>query len=136
MLGQRAAGWQLRVTASRYGSLAPKEASLRRAALIMLLLSVVSACGAHGVVVQTGESGPPFQLLVVFRADTGTAVATKVLSGCRHQPDVIRVGRLAKVHGVLTATIYTKDVGQSDRTKPLLGCLQAAGSVQAAAWPG
>lgn len=113
----------------------PKEACLRRAVLIMLLLSAVSACGPHKIVTQAGQSGPPFKLEVIFRPNTGAALATKVLSGCRHEADVIRVGRPVEVRGALRATVYTKDFQRSARTQPLLNCLHASGSVQLAGWP-
>jgi hypothetical protein len=104
----------------------------------MLLLSVVSACGVHsnvGPPGQAGQSGPPFELLVIFRPDTGAALATKVLAGCSHEAEVIRVGRPAEVRGALRATVYTKDFERSARTQPLLNCLHDSGSVQLAAWP-
>lgn len=110
---------------------------MRRSLLIMLLLlSVVSACGVHATpVVHTGQSGPPFKLEVIFRPDTGVALAAKVLSGCRHEAEVLSVGRPAEVRGALRATVYTKDVFRSARTQPLLDCLHASGSVQVASWP-
>ena len=122
----------------RVGVSLPKEACLRRAVLIMLLLSVVSACGVHakiGPPGQAGQSGPPFELLVIFRPDTGAALATKVLSGCSAGAEVISVGRPVEVRGALRATVYTKDFERSARTQPLLDCLHASGSVQLAGWP-
>ncbi|HXB48835.1 MAG TPA: hypothetical protein VNW50_13825, partial [Streptosporangiaceae bacterium] len=78
---------------------------------------------------------PPFYLWVMFRAHTSKAVAATVLSDCRHQPDVIRIGQLVRYHGALRGTIWTKDFGRSARTTPLLNCLHTSGSVQVVAWP-
>ncbi|MGO8956303.1 MAG: hypothetical protein ACLQFR_02855 [Streptosporangiaceae bacterium] len=106
---------------------------MRRAMLIVLLLSVVSACAVQNP--QAGQSGPPFYLWVMFLPHTSKAAATKVLSGCLHQPDVIRAGQLVTYHGALRGTVYTKDFGVSGRTKALLSCLHPARSVREAAWP-
>jgi hypothetical protein len=106
---------------------------LRRAMLIVLLLGVLSACA--GQTPQAGQSRSPFELWVVFRPQVGTAVAMKVLSDCRHQPDVIGVGKLVSFHGALRGTVYTKHFGRSGKTKALLGCLLSAGSVRVASWP-
>ena len=106
---------------------------MRRAVLIVLLLSVISACAVQTP--QAGQSGPPFYLWVMFGPHTSKAVAAKVLSGCRHQPDVIRVGQLVRFNGALRGTVWTKDFGKSARTKSLLSCLQASRSVRVAAWP-
>jgi len=106
---------------------------LRRAVLIVLLLSIVSACAVQTP--QAGQSGPPFYLWVMFGPHASKAVAATVLSDCRHQPDVARIGQLVRYHGALRGTVWTKDVGRSARTKPLLSCLQASRSVQVVAWP-
>jgi hypothetical protein len=106
---------------------------MRRALLIALLLGIVSACAVQAP--QAGQSGPPYYLWVMFRPHTSKVVAAKVLSECRHQPDVIRLGPLVRFHGALRGTVWTKDFGRSARTKPLLSCLQASSSVQVAAWP-
>jgi hypothetical protein len=110
-----------------------KEACLRRAVLIVLLLSIVSACAVQTP--QAGQHGPPFYLWVRFGPNTSKAVAATVLSGCRHQPDAVRVGQLVRYHGAVRGTLWTKDLGRSVRTKPLLSCLQAARSVRVVAWP-
>jgi hypothetical protein len=71
---------------------------MRRAVLITLLLRVVSACA--GQTSQAGQSWPPIYLRVLLRPGTGTALAATVLSGCRHEADVVRVGqRLVKENG-------------------------------------
>jgi hypothetical protein len=109
---------------------------MRRAMLMVLLVAVISACGPHLIVAQAGQSGPPFYLWVLFRPHTTKSVAAKVLSDCRRQPDVIRIGQLVTTNGALRGTVWTKDGFRSARTQPLLNCLHAAGSVQEAAWPG
>jgi hypothetical protein len=106
---------------------------MRRALLILLLLALVSACAAQSP--QAGQSGPPFYLWVMFRPHTSKSVAAKVLADCRHQPDVIRVGQLVRYHGALRGTVWTKDLGRSSRTEPLLNCLRDSTSVQFSAWP-
>ena len=106
---------------------------MRRAVLIVLLLAIVSSCAVRTP--QAGQSGPPFYLWVMFRPHTSKAVAAAVLSDCRHQPDVVRIGQLVRYHGALRGTVRTKDLGRSARTKPLLSCLQAARTVQVVAWP-
>lgn len=106
---------------------------MRRAMLIVLLLSAVSACAVQTP--QAGQSAPPFYLWVTFSPHTSKAVAATVLAGCRNQPDVIRIGQLVSYHGALRGTVWTKDFGSSARTKQLLGCLHAARSVLTAAWP-
>jgi hypothetical protein len=122
------------VTAASYcGVYWLKEACLRRAVLIVLLLSIVSACAVQTS--QAGQSGPPFYLWVMFHPHTSKSVAAKVLANCRHQPDVIRIGQLVRFHGALRGTVWTKDFGRSSRTKPLLSCLQGSTAVQVAAWP-
>jgi len=108
---------------------------LRRAVLIVFLLSIISACAAQTPHAQAGQAGPPFYLWVMYRAHTSKAVAATVLSDCRHQPDVIRIGQLVRYHGALRGTIWTKDFGRSARTTPLLNCLHTSGSVQVVAWP-
>ena len=110
-----------------------KEACLRRAVLIILLVSLISACAVQNP--QAGQSGPPFELWVLFRPGTDAAVAMKVFSGCRHEPDLIRVGRLVKFHGALRGTVYTKDFGNSARIRPLISCLRAARSVRLTEFP-
>ena len=106
---------------------------MRRAVLTVLLLSIVSACAVQTP--HAGQSGPPFYLWVMFGPRTSKAAAATVLSGCRHQPDVVRVGQLVGYHGALRGTVWTKDLGRSARTKPLLSCLQASRSVRVVAWP-
>jgi len=106
---------------------------LRRAVLIVLLLSIVSACAVQTP--QAGQSGPPFYLWVTFGPHTSKAIAATVLSDCRRQADVVRIGQLVRYHGALRGTFWTKDLGRSARTKPLLNCLQASRSVQVVAWP-
>jgi hypothetical protein len=106
---------------------------LRRAVLIVLLLGIVSACAVQTP--QAGQSGPPFYLSVMFGPRTSNAAAATVLSDCRHQPDVVRIGQLVRYHGALRGTVWTKDFGRSARTKPLLNCLHASRSVRVAAWP-
>jgi hypothetical protein len=107
---------------------------VRRAVLIIvLLLTTATACATQSA--HAGQSGPPFYLWVTFRPNTSVPTAAKVLSECRHQPDVIRTGQVVKFHGTLRGTVYTKSLGRSGETKQLLSCLQAAKSVQAAAWP-
>jgi hypothetical protein len=101
--------------------------------LIALLVGIVSACAAQNP--PAGQSGPPFYLWVMFRPHTSKAVAAKVLSACRHQPDVIRTGQLVRYHGALRGTVWTNNIGNSSRLKPLLSCLHAAKSVAAAAFP-
>jgi|SRR5215469_5468180 len=108
---------------------------MRRALLIALLLSIVSACAVQPPQAHAGQSGPPFYLWVMFGAHTSRAVAAKVLSDCRHEPEVIRLGPLVRFHGALRGTVWTKDFGRSARTEPLLSCLQASMSVRKAGWP-
>jgi hypothetical protein len=72
---------------------------------------------------------------VMFGPHTSKAVAATVLSGCRHQPDVLRVGQLVRYRGALRGTVWTKHLGRSAHTKPLLNCLQASSSVRVVAWP-
>ncbi len=105
---------------------------MRRAMLIALLLTAVPACAVQ---TQAGQTRPPFELWVIFRPHTSTAVAANVLSDCRHQPEVIRVGQIVTYHGALRGTVYTKSFGNSGRTKALLGCLHAAKSVQFTEFP-
>jgi hypothetical protein len=109
---------------------------MRRAMLMVLFMSVVSACAVQTPQAgQAGQSGPPFYLWVLFRPHTSKSVAAKVLSDCHGQPPVIRIGQLVRVNGALRGTVWTKDFGRSARTEPLLNCLHAARSVQEAGWP-
>jgi hypothetical protein len=69
---------------------------LRRAVLIVLLLSIVPACAVQHT--QAGQAGPPFYLWVMFRAHTsiwtkdfGRSARTTPLLNCLHTSGSVQV---------------------------------------------
>lgn len=78
----------------------------------------------------------PHELDVQFKPGTSVSEATAAFDSCRHFSEVVRVsGPKVDETGLLTGRMWTRDILRSDKTQPLLTCLEQQSSVRVAAWP-
>lgn len=94
---------------------------------------LLSGC-SHSIVC-AGQCSAPYQLDVTFVAGTSIATAKAVLQKCGHDPEVISVGTPKVEDRTVRAFVWTRNLGRSTKTEPLLSCLASSPSVRSAGWP-
>jgi hypothetical protein len=113
-MGRRTLGWTL-------------------AAALALAATGATGCSTNGGGCG-GQCGPPFQVQVTFRPGTTTDSALAAMRRCQGEPIVVRVGRVSRRRGFLTATVFTKSMSGS-RPIRLLDCLRLSRAVRSAGFP-
>ena len=98
-------------------------------AVLILVFAIIIASGR-------GWFSGPHELDVQFKPGTSVSEATLALSNCRHFSEVVRVSAPnTDATGSLTGKMWTSDIGRSNKTQPLLTCLEQQSSVRIEAWP-
>lgn len=104
-------------------------------AMLIVGCAVTTGC-AHDRVVCAGQCQAPYELVVAFRAGKPRAAAQAALRACATQPSVIRVGPVTRFNtGQWQGRVYTRTLGRSTSTHPLLDCLARQRGVVTVGWP-
>ncbi len=115
---------------------------IRTAGLLMTggaLLASVAVTACHSAVIAcAGQCSAPYLADVIFRPHTTPAIARSALRRCsRHDPNVIRIGRLHYDGDQLSVTIYTDhEYTRLSGQDITLNCLNAQPHVLGVGWPG